>query len=362
MGLQRRLLQKKWSLAIILVFFSLPVVAAHAGSMAFTVENDFFGSAGTDRYYTNGVKATFVPDAPPAWTNRIGSWLQKREGRDVGGDRKAAFSVGQNIYTPRDIERTDLITDDRPYGGWLYVGLGIHDRDKKGHDAEGYHLDRDQDRLVTSEIVVGMVGPQSYAREVQTWWHTNVIGLNNTREPRGWDNQLENEFGVALGREVKWRKSLVRPKRRSGFGIDRILHLGGVIGNIYTYADAGAEIRFGWALPQDFGTSQSRPFGDASGLTASEWEYPASFLSPHFFIRVDGRAVARNIFLDGNTFAHSHSVDRKPLVGDLSCGINITLCRQLNLTYTHVYHSKEFDHQPLAHVYGSVTLAFTHKF
>ena len=353
--------QIKTNLLLVLVTLAVPVVSAHAGTLAFTVENDFFGSAGTDRYYTNGVKATLIPDEPPDWSNSIGNFLRKTEGRQVG-KRKTAFSVGQNIYTPRDIERTDLITDDRPYGGWLYAGIGIHDRENMGVDGETTGTDHDRDRLVTTELVFGMVGPQSYAREVQTWWHKDIIGLNNTREPRGWDNQLKNEFGIALGREVKWRKSIFRSDSPRGFGIDRIFHLGGVVGNIYTYANTGAEIRCGWALPNDFGTAQSRPFGDASGLSASEWEYPPSFFSPHFFIRVDGRAVARNIFLDGNTFADSHSVDKKTLVGDLSCGINITLCRELNLTYTHVYHSKEFEQQPLAHVYGSVTLAFTHKF
>jgi len=38
----------------------------------------------------------------------------------------------------------------------------------------------------------------------------------------------------------------------------------------------------------------------------------------YLFAFVDGRAVGRDIFLDGNTFTDSHSVTRKTFVGDLS--------------------------------------------
>jgi len=328
------------------VVFLLVVVPAgglQADSLVITSENDFFGSAGTDRYYTNGVKVTVIPQEPPRWADQLGDRFCAWEGR-AKSKRKAAFSFGQNIYTPRDIEQSDLIVDDRPYGGWLYAGIGIHDRTER--------------QLDTSEVVIGMVGPQSYAREVQTCWHEQVIGLNNTREPRGWDNQLANEFGVVLLRERKWR--IYEQRWANGFGFDCITHLGAALGNIHTYANSGGEVRFGWSLPDDFGTSHSRPAGDASGLTASEWQYPDTPLAAHFFIRADGRGVARNIFLDGNTFADSHSVDRKLFVGDLSAGVNLTICRGVNLTYTHVYQTREFDQQVLAHIYGSLTLAVTY--
>ena len=32
----------------------------------------------------------------------------------------------QNIYTPGDISRTDLVPDDRPYAGITYGGVGFH--------------------------------------------------------------------------------------------------------------------------------------------------------------------------------------------------------------------------------------------
>ncbi len=335
----------RFTMALLVAFWLLFAQAGilRAGSLVINSENDFFGSAGTDRYYTNGVKVTWIPEQPPRWADQLGDRFCAWEGR-TAAKRKVAFSFGQNIYTPRDIERPELITDDRPYAGWLYAGVGMHDRSAR--------------RLDTIEVILGMVGPQSYAREVQTWWHEQVIGLNNTREPRGWDNQLANEFGAVLLRERKWR--IYEHRWQNGFGLDCITHLGLAFGNIYTYAGSGGEVRWGFGLPDDFGTSHSRPAGDASGLTASEWRYPETPLAVHFFIRADGRGVARNIFLDGNTFADSHSVDRKLFVGDLSAGLNLTICRGMNLTYTHVYQTREFDQQDLAHIYGSLSLSITY--
>lgn len=64
----------------------------------------------------------------------------------------------------------------------------------------------------------------------------------------------------------------------------------------------------------------------------------------YLFAGIEGRAVARNIFLDGNTFRDSRNVDKEPLVGDLQFGIAITW-RNLRLGYTHVLRKREFKGQ-----------------
>ncbi len=46
-------------------------------------------------------------------------------------------------------------------------------------------------------------------------------------------------------------------------------------------------------------------------------------LGSDFCIGTQGRVVARNIFLDGNTFADSRSVDKEPVVADLLLGIEL---------------------------------------
>jgi lipid A 3-O-deacylase len=43
----------------------------------------------------------------------------------------------------------------------------------------------------------------------------------------------------------------------------------------------------------------------------------------YFFAGAQGRAVGRNIFLDGNTFRHSLSVPKKNFVADLQAGFSL---------------------------------------
>lgn len=105
------------------VFFMPPPVSA--GNFSITMENDFFGSAGTDRYYTNGLNLTYVTDHNKKWLAAVGDFSNSLDAPFV---RRISYIGGQDIYTPQDIEDINLIEDDRPYSGWLYLGMGIHDR------------------------------------------------------------------------------------------------------------------------------------------------------------------------------------------------------------------------------------------
>lgn len=44
----------------------------------------------------------------------------------------------------------------------------------------------------------------------------------------------------------------------------------------------------------------------------------------NLFVSVEGRAVVRNIFLDGNSWVESHGVDKRPFVGELGYGLSYT--------------------------------------
>jgi hypothetical protein len=77
----------------------------------------------------------------------------------------------------------------------------------------------------------------------------------------------------------------------------------------------------------------------------------------YLFARVDGRAVAHNIFLDGNTFGESPSADRKILVADLSVGASLNY-HNTKVTYALVYRSEEFEAQKEGQLFGSITLNF----
>jgi len=327
------------------LFFCLtaptPSTAAAETSLPWTLsaylENDLF--TGTDRNYTNGVKLSLIsPDLYsfvesgklPEWSLPYIHQLPFINDPDPLVTRRVEFSLGQNMYTPADISRSDLIADDRPYAGWSYFGAGFHTRIGN--------------RMDTIELQLGLIGPESFAEETQKGVHD----LRNLQRPNGWDHQLKNEPGLAAIYERKWRLAPFFSK--NNFEMDAITHLGCALGNVATYANSGMETRLGWNLPEDFGVSLIRPAGSTRFATRKN-------RGGHLFAAVNGRAVLQDIFLDGNTFAHSHSVEKKPFVADLAGGAAFYF-NQFKLTLSQILRTKEFRGQSDSHSFGSITLSF----
>mgnify|MGYP000430438810 FL=1 len=129
------------------------------------------------------------------------------------------------------------------------------------------------------------------------------------------------------------------------------------MGNVATYLNAGAELRAGWPLNSDFGTSTLRPGGDSNN--PGKGKPNDRGLQMHAFLASDMRLVGRNIFLDGNTFTDSHSVDKKRAVADITVGLSTTY-KRWNISYSHVYRTKEFNGQQRAQKYGSLSVSYSH--
>jgi hypothetical protein len=339
--------QSLWLLLFLLAILLLPntVLAeqdqGNPWAQSIFFENDLFN--GTDSNYTNGVKYSLIsPDLSPhakqgLFPRKVLELIHKIPYlRDSGSEysHPAEFSFGQNMYTPSDISRSDLIIEDRPYAGWSYVGLAYH-RKTKFID----HLDF----LDSVEVQMGIVGPQSYAEETQDLVHE----MRDIDTAKGWDNQLKNEPGMVVAFERKW---LFYPKSTRLLTADAIVHAGGALGNVAIYVNTGLELRYGLNLPRSFGVSLIRPAG--STLFA-----PSRSPSLYLFGAVNGKYVIRDIFLDGNTFTDSHSIDKEDWVADVAGGVTFSY-GNLMLTYTHVTRSKEFVGQDDSHNFGSLTLSF----
>ena len=132
-------------------------------------------------------------------------------------------------------------------------------------------------------------------------------------------------------------------------------HWGFALGNIFTYGAAGATLRFGEGLQKDYGPPRIRPSLPGSGF----FETGDHGFSWYVFAGVEGRVVARNIFLDGNSFADSRNVNSKPLVGDLQGGLVVTVDR-VRLSFTHVLRSEEFESQDKPDIFGAVALSISY--
>lgn len=316
--------------------------ALHSPSLiSFYFENDLF--ARTDKNYTNGVKLTWVsPDLPPPedksqpvnwaiWMMDHLPWIDPEDALD----RHVAFSFGQNIYTPQDIESTEVQTDDRPYAAWLYGSIGRHHRTERWLD--------------TFEMTFGVVGPLAMGEQTQNLVHR----IKGDPRARGWDNQIDNEPGFNLVWERKWRHPLYGdPDRMS---IELFNHLGCSVGNVFTYANTGGGLRVGWNMTEDYGVAIIRPAGDASvPATRADNER----FSLYVFGSFDTRGVFRDITLDGNTFEESHRANKEPVVTDFVGGVSMVY-DQWKLSYTQIVRTSQFK-EGGQHAFGSVNLSFTY--
>jgi lipid A 3-O-deacylase len=308
-------------------------------------ENDLF--AGTDRNYTNGLKITF---STPYLVNQAESRLPKWSYwvldrlplvKNPQSARAVSVSLGQNIYTPEDTDVEEPIENQRPYAGYLYLAFGFHGKTATRKD--------------TWEIDLGVVGPASLAEQTQNLVH-DIVG---SPRAKGWDNQLKNEPTLEIICETKWR--LLHSGLGRGFGYDFIPHLGGRVGNVAIFANTGAEFRFGWHLPANFGSCPIRPgceirpaFGGPRDST-----FRGSRLSVHMSMAVDGRAVVRDIFLDGNSFRDSQSVDKENFVADLMAGLGVSY-RSFEFTYAYIYRTVEYVAQEDPQLFGSIQFSFSY--
>lgn len=333
--------------AVIILLLSVPAVAEHENIFnTFTLhyENDFL--SGTDRDYTSGLKLTwstpYTNDAAKAgWPSFFYPLMSRLPLVNNPRQQKAvSLSIGQEIFTPGDKKNPDLIVDDRPYAGRTYIAAGFHSKtERKQH---------------TWELNIGIVGPASYAEDSQKLVHK----INGATDPKGWDNQLDNEITVDAVFETQWKVG--PPQFPQTFSYDFIPHAGARLGTVNIYANAGAEFRFGWDLPSDFGSCPIRAgceVNSAFEKKDSAEKQPEKKIGVHFFIATDGRVILRDIYLDGNTFTDSHSVDKKYFVADLIGGVSVRY-GNVKTILSHISRTKQFDGQDDGQDYSSLSISW----
>ena len=317
----------------------LPEINIRHYTLTVSSENDKY-FAGTDQHYTNGFKLTWLGETDLNKSRRFvqeaARFIPWMNPEHVDWHYKVGFALGHNIYTPGDTETAAPIPGDRPYAAWLYGSILLHAQ-----------LDN-QLRLV--ELSVGVVGPSALGEEIQNAWH-DVIHVPHAN---GWANQLHDEPGLQLSWERRYRTWQWSEAAASPFGVDLVLRHRVTLGNVATHLAGGAVGRVGWHMPADFGADLIRPGG---GSTPNDGG-PDRF-SAYVYASGEVRAVARDIFLDGNTWRASPSVDKRPVVADLNLGFVLHWPR-FQLAYTQNYRTKEFYGQDRRDVFGSVGFSFSH--
>jgi lipid A 3-O-deacylase len=348
-----------------------------------TWENDsIIGPYGTDEAYTEGIQIgyRFRSDAQPALLSRSMSAIcrallalsDKENDKLVGA---ASLFLGQHFFTPTNLHRAQLIPDDRAYAGWLYVGgrLEVAQRlkDSRVFNTGVFH---------TFEIQLGTVGPRAQGEWVQKRWHEIVPAP----EPKGWDNQLPNEFGVqarytARGMVADWPRNDPDKMR---WHLQGTLDTDINVGTILLSGSVGTTWRFGWNM-RDPVTSGLQPafVPPSAAASKSEIEAEGAEVAPsaalaaqvrpatvdenlrgqrdtgtpcvrflaiqecYVYVGITGHAVGFNAFLDGTLLHGGHSVDKEPFFYDLTWGARLGWSR-MQLDYSAVRRSREFSPVP----------------
>jgi lipid A 3-O-deacylase len=290
-----------------------------------TVDNDFF--AGYDQHYTNGIQVAFSADRMA-----LPKALRLLPPLSWSADPHITFAFGQRIYTPIDTDRVQPDPRDRPYGGWAYALADV--RVRTGNVVDSVQLS------------LGVIGPLSLARQTQNTYH-KLIGAD---ESKGWDSQIGNAPALLLGYERMW--PALQRARYGGFTVDVTPRVGATVGNVYTYANAGAVVRFGQNLPDDFPVTNIslgpprdgfRPTGSGAG-----W---------YVWAGTEARLVGWNAFLDGNLFSNGPSVNREPFGYDVQIGAAV-LWKKARVGFTFVSRGKEFETQAGRDKFGQLTVSF----
>ena len=299
--------------------------------LSLSYENDVIGG-GTDENYTNGVRLTYfdVETPMPPIIKEMAAAIPTFA---INPTTSTFFTIGQSMFTPSNINVRQLQQNDRPYAAFLYGSIGLT-------TVTDNHLDE-------LEFTAGVIGPEALGEQTQKLVHRHIT---DSDMPKGWSNQLDFEPGLGLSWRRRWPVALTENIGDFRFRIEPNINVS--LGNVYTYAGTGATLTFG---PFDDRLQDTPPRVQPAMPGTGFFDTPDNDLSWYLFAGLDGRAMGRNIFLDGNTFRDSHSVDKKYLVADANIGAALTY-DDYRLSYTLNYRTKEFDGQDDPSIFGSLTL------
>jgi hypothetical protein len=295
------------------------------------MENDIL--SGEDSQYTGGSKIDVVYkiDNPGGLYNLLFT-------DDSKTDLFRSFALASQIYTPADLTQSAPIYTDWSYAAWTYAEVGVH---------------KSTDKVLNSLLLkVGIVGPAAQGKEVQTTIHK----WTGSTEPEGWDNQLYNELGINLSYIYKQRYEYETKKH---FGISFVPSFQVDLGNISTQMSLGMFVRTGYNISKDFGLS-TMSVGGESGVPAysaqksslkKNWSYS-------FNLALTGSAVARDIFVEGNTFRKSIvEHERENFVGYVGAGFTLRY-RSWNLDFMQTYNTPKAKDIHRSKIVGTLLLTY----
>jgi len=310
-------------------------------TVTFIEENDSFLPTFSDKHYTQGARLSFASGETTTGprVSIADSVLFPGKNTEDRSTYRHSVYVGQSIFTPENLSRATPDPNDRPYAGWLYVGATLYRES--------------QETLDRAEITVGMVGPAAGGGVVQNDWHSLAHDFLRGGKAQGWSAQLHNEPGFVVSEERKWRF----PAMIAGLEADLLPEVNASIGNIFTYGAVGILARLGQQISVDWGPPRVQPAISGTDFINRQ-RLNGHWFAWYVFAGTEVRLVARNIFLDGNSFENSASVPKEPFVADITAGITaVSSIGRATLSY--VRRTDEFKTQNGQDQFLSLSLALS---
>ncbi|WP_039849538.1 lipid A-modifier LpxR family protein [Grimontia indica] len=287
--------------------FAFPLLCApvQAASVSFSLDND--GALGTDRDYTSGLFLRWSSDP-----GVIGYSLE----------------IGSQMWTPSDIELTTPQPNERPYAGLVY-GMG-----RVYHQTDFY--------AVKGSLMLGTVGPDSYAEEAQSIVH-EIVG---SPDPKGWAYQIDNEFVYQAGLEAHQLIARGQIGEFSVFGR-------GQGGNFQSEVAIGGTYRIGFDLPNTFGSTSLLP-GNAVDVGLLSHSDNGMF----FFTSVEARYRFDDITIEGDKPPENDDVHVEHVQAGVTGGVT-WYSRHWGAVASVTAHSKQYEEASRNHsAYANFTLFY----
>ena len=268
----------------------------NTSSMSLSIDND--GFLGSDRGYTNGLFFKFnssstvdIVSNSPLLLKTIGSWLPLYQQSSKGW----GITVGQQIWTPTDLESPVEGENDRPYTGFLFIEANI--------------FEFSADAANKYSLMLGAVGPDAFGENSQK----SVHSLIGSPKPMGWARQIENQTVFSFSYEG--HRLLTRSQ--GWFDKDYDTGLSGRVnlGNYQSEIALGSTIRWGTSLDESFASVGTMPgkYIDVSVLSKSR-------SGQFYYLSVEGRYRFQDITIDGARPKHLFDVHTEHWQATLSTG------------------------------------------
>ena len=302
--------------AIVLMIFSSTLVFSETWNLnkfQFTMEND--ADFNTDYSYTHGGRISLLFSRENLNNDSITIPLLDPQNKN----HLISFAYANQMYVPYDRKSLEIVEDDRPYAGWSYIELGLHQNSST--------------QLDSLTLQLGIVGPSAGMEDLQNEIHKYL----DAKHSHGWHNQLEDEISIQLNYMHKWRF-----KYQDIYGLNSVLvpYSGVNLGNVSTKLSGGALYSIGWNIPNSFGVNSMNEGSFASIPVDSKIEN-SNVMSIYFNFLAGVNLVAKDIFVDGNTFKDSHSVERYPANAYIGAGLSIRL-KSFTINYWHQNYTKDY--------------------